>query len=120
MSVDYFIQLHQYVYERLCLYYPIHQHQKYQIHRIDSTMVCQEARRLHEGMSVGRKRDGKKQVKYTLDLTQMFPSSVQVFTSQSALSEDITMPITIYESLQANIDPTQDNVFVFDRGMASK
>jgi hypothetical protein len=119
MPVEYFSQIHQVVYERLCLYYPFEQRKKYQINRIDSTMVCEQARKLHQGMSVGRKKDGKKQVKYTLNLTELFPSSVEVFTSQSALSEDLTMPITIYQSLNKCIDTTQENVFVFDRGLCS-
>jgi hypothetical protein len=119
MPVEYFAQIHQAVYERLCLYYPLEKRKKYQINRIDSTMVCEQARKLHQGMSTGRKKDGKKQIKYTLNLTDLFPSSVEVFTSQSALNEDVTMPITIYQSLAKCVDTTQDNVFVFDRGLCS-
>jgi Transposase DDE domain len=119
MPVEYFVQIHQAVYDRLCLYYPLEKRKKYQINRIDSTMVSEQARKLHQGMSTGRKKDGKKQVKYTLNLTDIFPSSVEVFTSQSALNEDVTMPITIYQSLAKCIDTTQDNVFVFDRGLCS-
>lgn len=119
MPIEYFMQMHQEVYKRLCLYYSLGERKKYHINRIDSTMVCEQANKLHQGMSTGRKKDGKKQVKYTLNLTELFPSSVEVFTSQSALNEDVTMPITIYQSLNGCIDTTNDNVFVFDRGLCS-
>ena len=119
MNIDYFVQIHQEVYKRFSMYYALKEHNKYKINRIDSTMVCEQARKLHQGMSTGRKKDGKKQIKYTLNLTELFPSSVEVFTSQSALNEDVTMPITIYQSLYKCIDSTHDNVFVFDRGLCS-
>ena len=89
---------------------------QYKISRVDSTMVCEAANKLAEGMTVGKKKDGKKQVKYTICLTDMFPSSVEVFTQQSALSEDITIPKVILK----NIDKKKDNIFVFDRGVSGR
>jgi transposase len=89
---------------------------KYKITRVDSSMVCEAANKLAEGMVVGKKKDGKKQVKYTIGLTGLFPSSVEVFTQQAALSEDITIPKVILK----NIDKKKDNVFVFDRGVSGR
>lgn len=54
-----------------------------------------------------------------MNLTELFPSIVEVFSSQSALNEDVTMPIAIYQSLNRCIDTTNDNVFIFDRGLWS-
>jgi len=89
---------------------------KYKITRVDSSMVCEAANKLAEGMTVGKKKDGKKQVKYTIGLTGLFPSSVEIFTQQAALSEDITIPKVILK----NIDKKKDNVFVFDRGVSGR
>jgi len=89
---------------------------KYKITRVDSTMVCQTAAKLEKGINVGCKKDGKKQVKYTISLTDMFPSSVEVFTEQTYISENLTIPKAILKV----IDKSQDNVFVFDRGVSSR
>ncbi len=33
--------------------------------RVDSTMVAEAANKLQKGMNIGKKKDGKKQIKYT-------------------------------------------------------
>ncbi len=88
----------------------------YQITRVDSTMVAQTATKLEHGINVGRKKDGKKQIKYTISLTDLLPSSVEVFTEQKYISENLTIPTVILK----NIDRKKDNVFVFDRGVFSR
>jgi hypothetical protein len=87
----------------------------YNIVRVDSTMVAETANKLENGMRVGSKTN-KKQVKYTVCLEDLLPSSVQVFTEQSQLNEDLTIPATILKM----IDPHPDTVFVFDRGVQSR
>jgi hypothetical protein len=87
----------------------------YNIVRVDSTMVAETANKLEKGMHVGSKTD-KKQIKYTVCLEDLLPSSVQVFTEQSQLNEDLTIPSTILKM----IDPNPDTVFVFDRGVQSR
>jgi transposase len=86
------------------------------ITRVDSTMVCEAANKLEQGINVGCKKDGKKQIKYTISLTNMFPSSVEIFMQQKYISENYTIPSVISRL----IDKGQDNVFVFDRGVASR
>jgi len=71
---------------------------------------------LEQGINVGSKKDGKKQIKYTISLTNIFPSSVEVFTEQSCISENLTIPKAILKVL----DKHQDNVFVFDRGVSDR
>lgn len=46
----------------------------------------------------------------------MLPSSVEVFTQQIALSEDMAIPAVVLK----NIDKKEDNIFVFDRGFKSR
>ena len=58
----------------------------------------------------------KKQIKYTISLTELLPSSVEVFTQQSASSEDVALSTAILK----NIDKKVDNIFVFDRGVAKQ
>lgn len=53
----------------------------------------------------------KKQIKYTMAMTDIFPSGVEVFTEQAEHNENITIPAVI-----SKVD-NQDNIFVFDRGV---
>jgi hypothetical protein len=117
MNVDYFEKAYQAIYEQCSLLYDESALSlRYKITRVDSTMVCQTAVKLEKGINVGVKKDGKKQIKYTLSLTDMFPSSVEVFTQQKYISENLTIPKAILKV----IDKSKDNVFVFDRGVSSR
>jgi len=117
MNVQFFEQAYESVYEQCSqLYDESVLSLKHKITRVDSTMVCQNACKLEEGMNVGAKKNGKKQIKYTISLTNMFPSSVEVFTQQSCISENVTIPKAILKV----IDKHQDNVFVFDRGVSRR
>ena len=46
----------------------------------------------------------------------LFPSSAEIFTSQSELNEDVTIP----QVIKNYIDKRNNNVFVFDRGVKSR
>jgi hypothetical protein len=117
MNVDYFERAYEAVYEQCSLLYDESTlSSRYKITRVDSTMVCQTAAKLEQGINVGVKKDGKKQIKYTLSLTDMFPSSVEIFTQQKYISENLTIPKAILKV----IDKSKDNVFVFDRGVSSR
>jgi len=117
MNVTFFEKAYQSIYEQCRLLYDQNTlSSKYKITRVDSTMVCEAASKLEQGINVGCKKDGKKQIKYTVSLTDMFPSSVEVFMQQSYINENHTIPKVISKI----IDKTQDNVFVFDRGVNSR
>jgi len=117
MNVDFFEKAYQAIYEQCSqLYDQSDLTLKYKITRVDSTMVAQTAAKLENGISVGSNKIGRKQVKYTISLTDMFPSSVEMFTKQTYISENLTIPQTILKV----IDKNKDNVFVFDRGVFSR
>jgi transposase len=79
-------------------------------------MVSEVANKLQEGVQDGSKKNNRKQIKYTISLTDLLPSSVEVFTKQEQISEDIAIPQVVFK----NIDKKQDNIFVFDRGVQSR
>lgn len=117
MNVDFFEKAYQSVYEQCSQLYDQNTlSSKYMITRVDSTMVCEAANKLEQGINVGSKKDGKKQIKYTISLTNMFPSSMEIFMQQQHISEDYTIPNVISKL----IDKGKDNVFVFDRGVTSR
>jgi hypothetical protein len=117
MNVDFFEQAFQAVYEECsALYGEANLVSNYKITRVDSTMVCEAANKLQQGMHVGGKKDGKKQAKFTVSLTNMFPSSIEFFFKQEHLNENNTIPKAILNAY----DKSSDNVFVFDRGVTSR
>ncbi len=117
MNVDFFKKAYEAIYEECSrLYDEKDLSLNYRISRVDSTMVCETATQLERGINVGCKKDGKKQVKYTICLTNLFPSSVEVFREQCQINENQTIPQVIFKA----IDKDKDNVFVFDRGVSSR
>lgn len=117
MNVDFFKEVYEMIYDLLSKYYTESEKLKYNIVRIDSTMVAEAANKLEQGMTLGNQTNKKsKQVKYTFSMTNLFPSSAEIFTHQSEVNEGITVP----QVIRNYIDKKQNNVFVFDRGMKSR
>lgn len=116
MNLEFFEQAYKEIYELFRERFGYQESIKYNITQVDSTMVAEAANKLESGMVTGIKKDGKKQVKYTLSLDGLLPSSVQVFTEQAELSEDKTIPRVILKLA----DTHKDNVFVFDRGVQNR
>lgn len=117
MNVDFFKEVFELLYNRFSKCYNEKESLSYNITRVDSTMVAEVANKISEGMVVGTKKEnGIKQIKYTVSLTNLLPSSVEVFAGQSYLSEDMAIPTAI----MAQADKSKDNVFVFDRGVQSR
>lgn len=117
MNVEFFKKAYEAIYEECSrLYDEKDLSLLYRIVRVDSVMVCETATKLEKGINVGSKKDGKKQVKYTVCLTNLFPSSVEVFRDQCHINENLTIPQAILKV----IDKNKDNVFVFDRGVSSR
>jgi transposase len=115
MNVDFFEEAYKLIFNIFRQHYSEDEAIGYNIVRVDSTMVAEAANKLEQGMCVGRRTD-KKQVKYTLCLEDLLPSSVQVFARQNQLSEDQTIPAAILSL----VDTSPDTVFVFDRGVQSR
>lgn len=116
MNLDFFEESYKEIYSLFHEHFKPAETLKYNITRVDSTMVAETANKLEKGMTTGIKKDGKKQVKYTISLDGILPSSVQVFTEQAELSEDKTIP----KAILALADTHKDNVFVFDRGVQNR
>jgi len=117
MNVDFFKDVYEMLYDLLSSYYNETDRLSYNIVRVDSTMVAEAANKLEKGMIIGNQTDKKsKQVKYTFSMTNLFPSSAELFTAQSDLNEGVTIP----QVIKNYIDRRDNNVFVFDRGVKSR
>lgn len=88
--------------------------EKKSILRFDSTMVAISAKLISNGMRVGSKTD-KKQLKFTIGLKGSLPCHLSVFDTQSALSEDKTIPVAVHQSKYS-----RNSIVVFDRGVQER
>ena len=116
MDVDFFEQIFEHFYNQLSLLYPQEELLKHNIVRVDSTMVAETSAKLSSGMCVGKNKDGKKQVKYTIGFDGQFPCAVEVFHDKASLSEDLTIPKVVLTHAQKN----KNNIYVFDRGVSKR
>ena len=117
MNADFFKEVYEMIYELLSKHYDESEIIKYKIVRLDSTMVAEAANKLEQGMTLGNQTNKKsRQIKYTFSMTNLFPSSAEIFTRQSEANEGITIP----QVIKNYIDKNENNVFVFDRGMKSR
>ncbi len=88
------------------------------INRFDSTMIQISSALVNWGMRVGRPpKDGyqKHQLKITLGMKGLLPTSVKVFFDQEHLAEEKAL----YEAIRS-ANPKKDEWVVFDRGMSSR
>lgn len=88
------------------------------LRRFDSTMVALSANLAKIGMRVGakpKKGEGWKQIKFTVGLQGLIPTSARVFHEQKHLSEERALLQVIEES---RLD--KEEVAVFDMGLKSR
>lgn len=67
-------------------------------------------------MNVGRKKEGKKQIKYTIGFDGLLPCSVEVFTDQKSLNEDLTISKVVFDYAKKK----DGKIFVFDWGVMKR
>jgi hypothetical protein len=116
INVEFFEEVYQLIYSKFSALIPPDNAFMYKVTRVDSTMVSEAANKIEEGMLLSNQYSKKKHIKYTISLTELLPSSVEVFTKQSAASEDEAIPPVVLK----NVDKKKDNVFVFDRGVGKR
>lgn len=114
ISPDYFKQIYDCIYEQFARIYSGSNLIKYNIIRVDSSIVSEAAGKLSEGIPHG---SGKKTVKYSIAFDGMLPCYSKVFTAPTYSSEDIALPEVIKEHVKN--EEHHSNLYVFDRGVQS-
>ncbi|WP_321996901.1 IS4 family transposase [Draconibacterium orientale] len=113
INIEFFQQAYELTYEYFSTYYNRIQRENVRLIRVDSSMVAEAANKLIEGMNIGRKKDGKKQIKYTVAFDGDLPCMTKIFTNRQCLSEDITIPQVVFDYARKD----QNAIFTFDRGV---
>jgi len=85
---------------------------KYIIRKIDSTIVNLSAELLHLGLHINQE---KRDLKFTLDLTNSLPINIKLFTNQTYASEDKALPEVIEGDPSQNLKKIE--IILFDRGV---
>lgn len=116
INIEFFKQSYDFIYEVLSGYYNEEEIAGHKLVRVDSTMVAEASSKLKMGMNIGKKKDGKKQVKYTIAFDGSFPGMGELFTEKKHLSEDKTIPEVVVKYAKKD----KGSIFAFDRGVSKR
>jgi hypothetical protein len=111
MNPEYFERIYKYIYTKFSELYSDDEALTYSITRVDSTFVAEAANKLQKGLTTGTKLKNRRQIKYTISMTDIFPSGAEVFFESYAHNENNTIPLAIKNAIH------KDSIFVFDRGV---
>ena len=111
---DYFRRIYEYVYVQFSEHYLEKDRRRYNITRVDSTMISDTTGRLIEGMD---QNGVKKVVKYSMAFDGILPCDSKVFTSSGYINEDMALPEVVHSHIKKQSDHT--NLYVLDRGLQS-
>ena len=121
IDVGFFEKAFELLYARLSSMYSVKEMERYNIVRVDSTMVAETCNKLMAGFNVGKKpgggRPARRQIKYTVAYDGFAAKLAEVFSEPRYLSEDAAMPEVLRELVRK--DAKHDNLYVLDRGFSS-
>lgn len=116
INIDFFKKTYELIHSQFSKYYTEEEIENLHLVRVDSTLVSEAANKLKRGMNIGKKKDGKKQIKFTMAYDGKYPCMSELFTEKNFLSEDLTIPKVVYQYAEKNTN----SVFLFDRGVAKR
>lgn len=111
---NYFKEIYEQMYERFSSHYNKSEIEKYNLIRVDSTIVADTCSKLKEGID---QKSGKKLVKFSFSFDGILPSAVEIFTGQKYSAEDNALAEAILS--QVKKEEHHDNMYVIDRGLQS-
>ena len=111
---NYFLEIYEQMYERFSELYSKTEIEKYNLIRVDSTIVADTCNKLKEGID---QKSGKKLVKFSFSFDGILPSAVDVFTGQKYSTEDNALAQAVLN--QVKKEDHHDNIYIIDRGIQS-
>lgn len=111
---DYFKQIYDCIYTQFSDYYSSKDQEKYNLIRVDSTMVADTTGKIIDGLD---NKSGKKTTKYSVAFDGILPCGLEVFTEATYLNEDNALPKTILNHVKK--ETGHNNIYIFDRGVQS-
>jgi transposase len=114
IDASYFKEIFECIYNRFSESYNQPERDKYNLIRVDSTIVSEAAGKLKEGID---QKNGKKLIKYSVSFDGILPAGVEIFNTQSYSAEDNALPEAVLE--QVKKDTEHRNIYIIDRGIQS-
>lgn len=114
INADYFKQIYECIYEQFSESYSPADRKKYNLIRVDSSIVSESVGKLTEGLD---NKSGKKAVKYSIAFDGILPCDSSVFTSPRYSSEDVALPEVVMNHVKK--ESNHQNIYVLDRGLQS-
>ncbi|MEZ4890091.1 MAG: hypothetical protein R2779_05890 [Crocinitomicaceae bacterium] len=108
---DYFKQIYDCIYDQFSRHYSSKDQEKYNLIRVDSTMVSDVTGKMVTGLD---NKSGKKTTKYSVSFDRLLPCSLEVFTESTYLSEENALPQAILNHVKKETD--HNNIYIVDRG----
>lgn len=110
----YFKEIYEQMYGKFSELYSRSEIEKYNLIRVDSTIVADTCNKLKEGID---QKSGKKLVKFSFSFDGILPSAVEIFTGQKYSTEDNALAESILK--QVKKEEYHDNIYIIDRGLQS-
>lgn len=111
---SYFKEIFEYMYDQFSESYNQSERDKYNLMRVDSTIVSEAAGKLKEGIDM---KTGKKNIKFSVSFDGILPAGVEIFNTKSYASEENALPEAILK--QVKKDAEHRNIYIIDRGLQS-
>lgn len=111
---DYFKQIYDCIYDQFSSYYSSKDQEKYNLIRVDSTMVADTTGRIVDGLD---NKSGKKTTKYSVSFDGILPCGFEIFNDSAYLCEDNALPEAILNHVKKETD--HNNIYIVDRGLQS-
>lgn len=112
---DYFRQIYECIYEQFSEIYLWEDKLKYNLIRVDSSMVSEACGKLQEeGID---HKNGKKSVKYSIGFDGILPCDAKIFTTSQYSNEDTALPELVRSHVKQ--ETGHENIYVLDRGLQS-
>lgn len=117
IEIDFFKNAYECMYRRFSSLYTTKEIERFNLQRVDSTLVAEAGNKLSQGMTCGNEHKKKKMIKYTMDFDGTFASFGNVFSGESYANESLAMPETILGHFKKEKDHA--SIYLFDRGLSS-
>lgn len=111
---NYFKEIYEQMYGQFSSLYDKSEIEKYNLIRVDSTIIADTCSKLKEGID---QKSGKKLVKFSFSFDGILPSAVEIFTAQKYSTEDNALAEAIFKQIKK--EEHHENIYLIDRGLQS-
>lgn len=114
INSDYFKQIYDTIYELFSKQYSLKESHKYNLIRVDSSMVSDLSGHMEQGLKNNKR---KKAVKYSVAFDGLLPCGATIFNETTYSNEDMALPEAVKSHVMQHSN--HSNIYILDRGLQS-